>query len=70
LFAQPVTERPPEIPGVVLVTAEPQRWVIDVRGPLGPLLPALASLPVADIGIAPFALEDALLPLFDRPRPC
>jgi ABC-2 type transport system ATP-binding protein len=69
LFSQPVTGRVSEMPGVVLVTSEPQRWVLDVRGPLGPLLPTLASLPVADISIAPFALEDALLPLFDQP-PC
>ena len=66
LFTQPVNGRLSEMPGVVLVTSEPQRWVLDVRGPLGPLLPVLGRLPVADISIAPFALEDALLPLFDQ----
>ena len=70
LFSQPVNGRVPEMPGVVLVTSELQRWVLDVRGPLGPLLPELANLPVADISIAPFALEDALLPLFDHASPC
>jgi ABC-2 type transport system ATP-binding protein len=69
LFSHPVDGRVPEMPGVLLVTCEPQRWVMDVRGPVGPLLPVLASLPVADISIAAFALEDALLPLFDE-APC
>ena len=64
----PVDGRVPEMAGVVLVTCDPQRWVMDMRGPVGPLLPVLASLPVADLSIAPFALEDALLPLFDEAR--
>jgi ABC-2 type transport system ATP-binding protein len=68
LFSRPVDGRVPEMAGVVLVTCEPQRWVMDVRGPVGPLLPVLASLPVADLSIAPFALEEALLPLFDEAR--
>ena len=66
VFAQPVDEPVPEMTGAVLVAREPRRWVMDVRGPIGPLLPVLATLPVADISIAPFALEDALLPLFEQ----
>ena len=68
LFSHPVDGRVPEMAGVVIVACEPQRWVMDVRGPVGPLLPVLASLPVADLSIAPFALEDALLSLFDEAR--
>ena len=69
-FAHPVNGRVPELPAVVPVTCEPQRWVLDVRGPIGPLISVLAGLAVADISIAPFALEDALLPLFEPAGPC
>lgn len=72
-FTRPVALRLPANLDVVLVACESQRWVIDVRGALGPLVSSLAGLPVADISLAPFALEDAILRLFDgneHPSPC
>ena len=70
LFSQPVDGHAPTTANAVLVTREPQRWVIDVKGPLGTLVSALAGLPVADISLAPFALEEAILRLFDEDPSC
>jgi len=70
LFSRAVDDPVPSTPETVLVARAPDRWELDVRGPLGPFLSALAGLPVADIQLASFAVEDALLQLFtDRP-PC
>ena len=52
-------------PDLAIVTREPQRWVIEARGPLGALIAGLAPLPVADISIAAFGLEEAILHLFE-----
>ena len=70
VFSQPVNSHLPIPPGTVLVARDPERWVLDIRGPIGPLLPSLAGLPVADISLAPFALEDAILRLFADTRSC
>jgi ABC-2 type transport system ATP-binding protein len=60
-FSQPVCAQPPV--GYAIVTREPQRWVLDVEGPLGPLIARLAALPVADVTVAPFTLDDTILRL-------
>ncbi|MGE5360583.1 MAG: ABC transporter ATP-binding protein [Bacteroidales bacterium] len=39
----------------------PDRWTIEVRGPLGPLVHLLAPLPVADLSIAEPMLEDVVI---------
>ena len=70
LFTQTVDVPPPAIPGAVLVTQEPRRWVFDVHGPLGALVSSLPGLPVEDINIEPFALEDAILRLFGQGPSC
>jgi hypothetical protein len=44
-----------------------QCWVLDVTGPAGPLVAALASLPVDDMDVEPFKLEDHMLKLY---APC
>jgi ABC-2 type transport system ATP-binding protein len=64
LFSRPVSGEVPRAAGWVVVTREPQRWVIDVRGPIGEFVSSLSGLPVADINLAPFAIEDALLRFF------
>jgi len=65
LFSRPVDGGVALPPDLALVTREPQRWVIDARGPIGALVGELASLPVADISIAAFGLEEAILHLFE-----
>jgi len=70
LFGQPVNGHVAMAPDAVVVTREPQRWVIDTCGPLGAVVASLAGLPVADISLADVGLEAAILKLFDEERPC
>jgi ABC-2 type transport system ATP-binding protein len=44
--------------GVTLRRAAASEWIFDVRGPIGPLVGALAGLPVHDLVVDPFRLED------------
>jgi ABC-2 type transport system ATP-binding protein len=52
------TGDPPAVDGVVLRSRAAGRWELDVAGPLGPLLQALSTLPVQDLHVDPFKLED------------
>jgi beta-exotoxin I transport system ATP-binding protein len=70
LFSAPVNGDMPLMPNAAFVAREPERWVIDASGPLGGVVAALANLPVADISVAPFALEDTILRLFGEDPPC
>ena len=65
LFSQPVDIAIGPPPDVVIVAREPQRWVIEARGPLGPLIEQLGRLPVADISMTSLGLEEAILHLFE-----
>jgi ABC-2 type transport system ATP-binding protein len=60
-FSQPVEPLRALPPGALLVTREPRRWVLDVRGPLGPTISQLGTLPVADLHVEPFRLQDYIL---------
>ena len=57
-FDAPVTAAVPAVAGVTLVRTGPAEWELDVRGPVGPLLSAMAGLPVRDLAVQPFKLED------------
>jgi ABC-2 type transport system ATP-binding protein len=48
----------PAVAGVTVRTRTDRQAVLEVAGPLGPLLQALSALPVHDIQIDPFRLED------------
>jgi hypothetical protein len=65
LFSRPVDASVALPTDLTIVTREPQRWVIEARGPIGVLVGELSSLPVADISIAAFGLEEAILHLFE-----
>jgi len=67
-FATPVNGDMPALPGATLVSREPGRWVLDVRGPLGDIIPRLGSLPVADVQLAAFTLDEAILRLMAAER--
>jgi ABC-2 type transport system ATP-binding protein len=56
-FAAPVGS-PPAVPDVSVIHAIADQWVLEVRGPLGPMVAALAGLPVRDVSVDPFRLED------------
>ena len=60
-FGRPVCSAP-AVPCTVVVR-EPQRWVLDVNGPIGPLIASLGPLPVNDVDIAPFTVEETILRL-------
>ena len=50
---------PPRLPpDVTLHAATAGEWTVDVRGPLGALLELLGGLPVGDLKVQPFKLED------------
>jgi ABC-2 type transport system ATP-binding protein len=66
-FTRLVDAPVPSLPGVTAVTIAPQSWVIDVAGPVGALVTALAALPVEDMEIESFKLEDYILKLY---APC
>jgi ABC-2 type transport system ATP-binding protein len=59
-LAAPVAAVPP-VPGARVLSHSPTRIVLDVEGPLGPLLAAMAALPVRDLHVEPFNLEDHVL---------
>jgi ABC-2 type transport system ATP-binding protein len=67
LFSAPVNGEMPSLPGATLVTREPARWVVDVQGPLGEIVSRLANLPVADVQLAAFTLDEAILRLMSPP---
>lgn len=48
-------------PGSEVMETNPRSWNLKVEGPLGPLLRAIATLPVRDIEIAEAKLEDVIL---------
>jgi ABC-2 type transport system ATP-binding protein len=57
-FHAPVSLPVQMVAGVALVTSSAQQWVLDVQGPLGPLVQALSAYPVADLEVESFKLED------------
>jgi len=65
-FAAPVT-RTLALPDVTVRARQPAEWVLDVRGPLGTLLEQLAGLPVLDVQVEPFRLEDYVARFYAEP---
>jgi len=71
-FSTPVNGDLPILPGATLVTRVPMQWLLDVQGPLGEIIPRLGHLPVADVQLAAFTLDEKILRLLghvqkDRP---
>jgi ABC-2 type transport system ATP-binding protein len=65
-FSKPVGAPPPD--GFAVLTREPQRWVLEIEGQLGPLMSSMSTLPVADLDVAPFTLEETILRLMGEGR--
>jgi ABC-2 type transport system ATP-binding protein len=70
LFSQPVAASVPELAGITTVSRRDREWVLDVTGPLGPLVAALGGLPVDDIHYSTPTLEEIVLRLFVDAKPC
>jgi len=47
--------------GTEVIETSSRSWSLKVEGPMGPLLRAIATLPVRDIEIAEAKLEDVIL---------
>ena len=50
----------PALPGVELLHHTGRQWILSVRGPLGPVIQALAAYPIHDVSVQSFKLEDYL----------
>jgi ABC-2 type transport system ATP-binding protein len=59
---------PPVVPGILVVSHDDTTWVLEVSGPLGPLLERLHGLPVEDLDVQPASLEDYVLRLYSDTR--
>jgi len=53
--------------GVSLVSAAPRCWSFSVRGPLGPLLAQVATMPIADLTVDEPRLEDVVIDYYREP---
>jgi ABC-2 type transport system ATP-binding protein len=60
-FSADVSQPPPLPPGHEIVRADAREWTMNVEGLLGPLLSALAALPVKDLEIEEPKLEEVVL---------
>ncbi len=63
----PASGPQPLADGVSLVSAAPRCWSFTVRGPLGPLLAQMASLPIADLTVEEPRLEDVVIDYYREP---
>jgi ABC-2 type transport system ATP-binding protein len=66
-FAHGVPASLPPVPGVTVVQTAAQSWIVDVTGPMGPLLSMLGAFAVDDIDVEAFKLEDYLMKLYAPP---
>jgi ABC-2 type transport system ATP-binding protein len=57
-FATPMPAPAWTLPGVTLRGATATEWILEVRGPIGALVGMLQGLPVHDLVVDPFSLED------------
>jgi len=55
---EPANSSFPSLPGVAIVSSSSRQLVLDVQGPLGPVLQALSAFPVHDLQVDSFTLED------------
>ncbi len=57
-FGAPVDGARALPPDVTLTARTDRAWTLEVRGPLGPLVTAVQGLPVDDVRVEPFTLDD------------
>jgi len=63
-FSSPVPAELPAVPGVTAYPETSTERVFEVKGPLGPLLQALAPFPIHDVQEEPFRLEDYVVKFY------
>jgi ABC-2 type transport system ATP-binding protein len=69
VFREDVVAPPDLPPGHELLDTGPRHWSLRVAGPLGPLLTALARLPVLDLAVQEPRLEDVVLKYYREETP-
>jgi ABC-2 type transport system ATP-binding protein len=69
LFREDVSASPQLPPGHELVEIAPRMWRLKITGELGPLLGALARLPVKDFEVEEARLEDVILKFYREGKP-
>jgi len=55
---EPVSASRLHLAGVAIVSSTDRQWVLEVQGPLGPVLQALSAFPIHDLHVEAFKLED------------
>ena len=63
-FSADVSSDVPALPGVKTLGRSARQWTLEVSEPLGPLLHALAGLPVHDLQVEAFRLEDYISQMY------
>jgi ABC-2 type transport system ATP-binding protein len=70
IFGSDVVAQPGSLPPEYeLIDLQPRSWTLRVRGTLGPLMAALAGLPVSDIDVAEARLEEVLIRYYREEKP-
>jgi len=64
-FSSPVVAPPAAVQGMTVIRATATEWILDVRGAAGPVIAMLAGLPVRDLSIDPFKLEDYIAQFYN-----
>jgi ABC-2 type transport system ATP-binding protein len=67
-FSRPVDAAVP--PEVTAISRDACEWVLETYGPIGAIVTAISTLPVADISIAPFSLESVVVDLLKEAQAC
>ena len=57
-FSAPHASEVPSLPGLTVRSQSELQWIVEVEGPLGPLVHTLSAMPVRDVQIEPFRLEE------------
>ncbi len=66
-FSRDVQAGVPALPSTTVVSATARTWILEVSGPTGAVVAAIAALPVEDVEIEGFRLEEYVLKLYS---PC
>jgi len=67
-FSTAVCQEVPALFGIVVVSRQPRTWVLDVTGSLGELVSSLQGLPVDDVTMTSFSLDETILRMLGDAR--
>jgi ABC-2 type transport system ATP-binding protein len=67
-FGAAVVPRPLMLDRVTVLSQTERKWVVTIQGALGTFVAAIADLPIEDISVEPFTLEDYVLRFYSGSR--